>query len=332
MSQTAQLDVDPPAPGFLARIWIWITGGEARRQYLHAVQLLSSPQIVDAEPRILLRIADICAGAGDGPRATAAYWSAGRMLQTRGRSQHALSPLRRVVQLAPTEVLARLELGSCYENLERRREAAFEYDAAAALLEPTVPYEALALLSRAVGLDPAHRGAWQRLMELRRRLGEPVEAPVAAVPTSHPRVVEAAPRVVRGTAPEAPSRSGAMDRPTPVSRPIARIEVTPKPVVVVAQPDDDGLSTVYDPGASERMAALDRALAEQRRSLETEVLIARAAEADEDAATSLDLASPLNPRGLPHTDGDATMEYSALDVERASREGEISLTLDRPKS
>jgi tetratricopeptide (TPR) repeat protein len=162
--------------GFFTRLWIWLTGGTVRRQYREAVRLLASPEISSANERILLRIGEICLAAGDAMRAIAAFWSAGRMLVAQGRTQHAIFPLKRVVQLAPGEVLAYIELASCYESLARRRDAAYQYQAAAALLEPTVPGEAAALLQRAVALDPAQKSARLRFTEIQRALGLPIEA------------------------------------------------------------------------------------------------------------------------------------------------------------
>lgn len=87
------------------------------------------------DDRAFLNLADTYRARGRFEDAVAAYWCAARVHLDRHNHAKALAVLKRLLELAPSDVFAERSAARCLETLGRRREAAAAYHRAAKLAE-----------------------------------------------------------------------------------------------------------------------------------------------------------------------------------------------------
>jgi tetratricopeptide (TPR) repeat protein len=143
----------------LGRLRQWFAslfgGGERAQQHREIIQLAKEANSYPDNERLILRLGDCYLRAGDKERCLSAYWHVVDLYKKRHDYQKSAAVLKRIVVLAPTEMMARFELATCFEKLERRREAAQQWELAAASLEGNGDGEgAVRAYQRALALDP----------------------------------------------------------------------------------------------------------------------------------------------------------------------------------
>jgi tetratricopeptide (TPR) repeat protein len=170
---------------FVARLF---GRGEAHRLQLEMVELARQANTYPDNERLILRLADCYLRAQDKPRALSAYWHVVDLYKKRSDWQKAAAILKRIIVLAPSETISRFDVAHCLEKLERRKEAAQQWEMVARMLMATSDTSgAIRCYARAVNLDPTNRQAAFELNRLRPppQLPKPAPAP-KAVPALQP--------------------------------------------------------------------------------------------------------------------------------------------------
>jgi tetratricopeptide (TPR) repeat protein len=174
----------------IGRIRRWLTsllGGEAKQQQREIVELAGQARVYPDNERLILRLGDCYLRAEDKERALSAYWHVVDLYKKRQDWQKAAAVLKRILLLAPAEMIARFELAHCFEKLERRREAAQQWQQAGGALKASDDLDgALRCFQRAIDLDPL---AKHLVAEIVRLQPAPKSAPVpktTPVPKSTP--------------------------------------------------------------------------------------------------------------------------------------------------
>jgi tetratricopeptide (TPR) repeat protein len=164
----------PPRPRHAQGVFGWFRAWRTRRELLRAVSSVSSSVLLaSADEHELVRLGDLCERSDRIDHATIAYARAAQLYEAKEQRQKVVAMRRRIVQLLPFDPEARIDLSRSLDMIGRRREAAAELEAAAALTETTSPKKAAELLRMALELDPSRLSARTRFRELDRALSPP---------------------------------------------------------------------------------------------------------------------------------------------------------------
>src|SRR5688572_30368287 len=193
----------------IGRLFARLFGRSERdRQLNEIIDLARRANAFPDNERLILRLADCYLRAADKPRALSAYWHVVDLYKKRSDWQKSAAILKRIILLSPSETIARFDIAHCFEKLERRREAAQQWEQVGRMLIATNDKEgAIRCFSRAVNLDPSQH-------QLAAELGRLNPPPAARRPTPQPP-----PPAPPPPAPPPPVLPVLMPAPSPSVRP-----------------------------------------------------------------------------------------------------------------
>lgn len=271
--------------------------------------LVARVAAVKDKDRDMLRLADEAIRRGHPDQAVLAYWKAVRMYTNDGQHLKAVSALKMILQHVPDSVEAHLALIEAYVALSRTRDAA---NACIALADAHVEVgrrdEALAVLARALHLDPLIRGARERISALGGVL--PTAAP-APPPVEEPPAepLEPAPTPTPAPASEPAPRSGGLPKIQPLpTNDDGPLELDIEGDAALDFPDDSLVLPVPEPDAPRSEPAEDLEGAATMLAMDAETIPRR----EEQGAAEEEGAGEQ---------GAATMAMSALTARRAEEQG-----------
>src|SRR5687768_9887132 len=152
---------------------------ERDRQLNEIIDLARRANALPDNERLILRLADCYLRAGDKPRALSAYWHVVDLYKKRSDWQKSAAILKRIIVLSPAETMARFDIAHCFEKLERRKEAAQQWEQVGRILLVTNDADGAArCFARAIDLDPAQQHLAVEFSRLR-----PPPKPTPARPT-----------------------------------------------------------------------------------------------------------------------------------------------------
>src|SRR5688572_32384957 len=143
----------------IGRLFARLFGRSERdRQLNEIIDLARRANAFPDNERLILRLADCYLRAADKPRALSAYWHVVDLYKKRSDWQKSAAILKRIIVLSPAETIARFDIAHCFEKLERRKEAAQQWEQVGRILLTTNDKDGAArCFARAVNLDPAQQ-------------------------------------------------------------------------------------------------------------------------------------------------------------------------------
>lgn len=152
----------------LTRFFSALGRTEAHRRRTEIARLARTASENPANDRVLLRLAGCYVRGGDIQRALSAYWHAHELYRAREDYPKSAAVLRRAVTLAPHDPSARVELAGVLERMDRKREAAIQYEQAGWIYKGRGEVaQLLSCFERSLALDPHQKHVAYEIARMR---------------------------------------------------------------------------------------------------------------------------------------------------------------------